>query len=229
MKKRTLITICVMAAMIGLLSTCEDNAATPTFPTAEIETTNDSLSYAWGVQLAEALKQRTNDLDPDVVAAAVKEALEEKAQMSLEECQQVVTIISTRESQKALIENAKEGEAFLADNANKPGVITTPSGLQYKMLTEGTGESPTASNTVTVHYTGTFLDGEEFDSSVGGDPIEFPLNRVIRGWTEGVQLMKPGGKIKLFVPSDIAYGPQGRPGIPPNATLIFEIELLSFK
>lgn len=218
--------MCTMAAMIGLLSTCEDNAA---IPTATIETTNDSLSYAWGVQLAEALKQRASDLDPDVVAAAVKEALEEKAQMTLQECQTVVTEISTRVRQKEAVENLEEGTAFLEENGKKPGVITTPSGLQYKMITEGSGDSPTVNSTVKVHYTGTFLDGSEFDSSVGGDPIEFGLTQVIRGWTEGVQLLKPGGKIELYVPSDIAYGPQGRPGIPPNATLIFQIELLSFK
>ena len=227
MKTRTLIAMCVVAAFAGLFYACEDNSA---LPSAELETPNDSLSYAWGVQLAEALKQRTNDLDPDVVAAAVKEALEEKARMSLEECQAVVTEISQRERQVAMVKNGEEGEAFLADNANKPGVVTTESGLQYKHLSEGAGESPTAANTVTVHYTGKLLDGTVFDSSVGGDPISFPLTRVIRGWTEGVQLMKPGGKIELYIPPNLAYGASGSGGrIPPNATLIFEVELISFQ
>ena len=209
-----------MLAMVCLLYTCEDTAAVPA---ATLESSNDSLSYAWGVELAEALKQRTTELDPEIVAAAVKEALEEKARMDVQQCREVITVISQRESIKA-------GEEFLAENANKPGVITTASGLQYKVLVEGTGESPTASSMVTVHYTGKFLDGTVFDSSVQrGQPIEFSLGGVIRGWTEGVQLMKPGGKIELYVPSDLAYGPQGRSGIPPNSTLIFEIELLSFK
>jgi FKBP-type peptidyl-prolyl cis-trans isomerase len=127
---------------------------------------------------------------------------------------------------------AEKGAAFLKENASKEGVKTTASGLQYKILKEGTGKAPTASDTVKVHYKGTLLDGKEFDSSYKrGEPIEFPLSGVIRGWTEGVQLVKEGGKIQLFIPSQLAYGPRGTPGGPigPDETLIFEIELLQVK
>jgi len=124
------------------------------------------------------------------------------------------------------------GAEFLADNASKEGVKTTPSGLQYKVVTEGTGKSPAATDLVKVHYRGTLLDGTEFDSSYKrNSPAEFPLNRVIPGWTEGVQLMKEGGKSIFYIPSNLAYGERGTPGGPigPNQTLIFEIELLEVK
>jgi len=124
--------------------------------------------------------------------------------------------------------NLAQGQAFLAANASKPGVHTTPSGLQYKIITEGHGKSPKATDTVLVNYRGTTIDGTEFDSSYKrNEPISFPLNGVIPGWTEGVQLIKEGGKIQLYIPSNLAYGSQGAGGvIPPDATLIFDIELL---
>lgn len=124
------------------------------------------------------------------------------------------------------------GAQFLAENASKEGVKTTPSGLQYQMITEGTGKSPVATDLVKVHYRGTLLNGKEFDSSYKRNaPAEFPLNRVIPGWTEGVQLMKEGGKAIFYIPSNLAYGERGTPGGPigPNETLIFEIELLEVK
>ena len=125
-------------------------------------------------------------------------------------------------------DNLAVGQAFLKENATKPGVHTTPSGLQYKVITEGHGKSPKATDTVLVHYRGTTIDGTEFDSSYKrNEPISFPLNGVIPGWTEGVQLMKEGGKIQLFIPSNLAYGSRGAGGvIAPDSTLIFDIELL---
>ncbi len=126
--------------------------------------------------------------------------------------------------------NIAEGGAFLAKVKKEEGVKTTASGLAYKVLSAGTGASPEATNQVTVHYTGKFISGKVFDSSVErGQPATFPLNRVIPGWTEGLQLMKKGGKSMLYIPSDLAYGPQGRGPIPPNTTLIFEVELLDIK
>jgi len=123
----------------------------------------------------------------------------------------------------------EKGEKFLAENGNRPGVKTTPSGLEYEVITEGTGKKPKASNRVSVNYSGKLLDGTEFDSSYKrGEPIEFRLNEVIPGWTEGVQLMKEGAKYRFFIPSKLAYGTEGTPGGPigPNETLIFEVELL---
>ncbi|QWF72444.1 FKBP-type peptidyl-prolyl cis-trans isomerase [Methylomonas paludis] len=128
-------------------------------------------------------------------------------------------------------ENQAAGTAFLAENAKKPGVITTASGLQYQVLTEGTGATPKATDTVTVHYEGTTIDGKVFDSSYKrGAPASFPLNRVIPGWTEGLQLIKEGGKSRLFIPANLAYGArQAGPDIGPNSTLIFDVELIKAK
>lgn len=128
-------------------------------------------------------------------------------------------------------ENKAAGEAFLAENAKKPGVVTTASGLQYQVITEGTGASPSATDNVTVHYQGTTIDGKEFDSSYKrGAPATFPLNRVIAGWTEGLQLMKEGGKSRLFIPSNLAYGERGAGrDIGPNSALIFDVELIKAK
>lgn len=135
---------------------------------------------------------------------------------------------STPMSQSNPSGNLALGQAYLKQNSTQPGVKTTPSGLQYKVITEGTGKSPKATDTVLVHYRGTTIDGVEFDSSYKrNEPISFPLNGVIPGWTEGVQLMKEGGKIQLFIPSNLAYGSRGAGGvIAPDSTLIFDIELL---
>jgi FKBP-type peptidyl-prolyl cis-trans isomerase len=126
------------------------------------------------------------------------------------------------------VKNKAEGEAFLATNKDNPGVVALPDGLQYKVITGGTGAVPTVADTVTVNYSGKLLDGTEFDSSYKrGQPASFPVTGVIHGWTEALTQMKAGSKWQLFIPPDLAYGPQGRPGIPPNAVLIFEVELLS--
>jgi len=196
-------------------------------PMAEMETPQDSLSYAYGVQLAEMLKQQNQNLDPDVVAAAVKEALEENAQLSMEQCQEIV--MDSR--QKASSDAERLGQEFLIANASKSGVQTTATGLQYKIITEGSGPSPTESSTVTIHYTGRLVDGTVFDSSVdSGEPIVYPVNGFISGWIEGLQLMKAGGKMELYVPANLGYGARGAGGaVPPNAVLIFEMELISFE
>jgi FKBP-type peptidyl-prolyl cis-trans isomerase FkpA len=123
----------------------------------------------------------------------------------------------------------EKNTAFLADHAKQPGVKVMNSGLHYREIAEGTGNKPLSTSTVTVHYKGTFIDGREFDSSYGGQPASFPLNRVIKGWTEGLQLMRKGGKAELVVPYKLAYGEEGRDGIPGYQTLVFEVELLEIK
>jgi FKBP-type peptidyl-prolyl cis-trans isomerase FklB len=150
--------------------------------------------------------------------------------MTEKECQAAMVELQQIQMSKIANKNKREGATFLADNAKKEGVKTLPSGLQYKVIREGKGATPRSADAVTTHYRGTFLDGAEFDSSYRrNEPATFPVKGVIKGWTEALQLMKVGDKWQLYVPSDLAYGPQGRDEIPPNATLIFDIELLDVK
>jgi FKBP-type peptidyl-prolyl cis-trans isomerase len=153
----------------------------------------------------------------------------EEMRQALTELKRQAAAAAEQQREAQARKNRAEGEAFLAENAEKPGVTTLPSGLQYQVLAEGEGEPPAATDSVTVHYRGTLIDGTEFDSSYArGEPASFPLERVIRGWTEGLQLMRPGAKYRLFVPSELAYG-EGSAGskIGPGSTLVFEVELLS--
>lgn len=175
------------------------------------------------------------DLNPDAIVAGIRDGLTgAKPQLTDAEIQQVMAQFSKDMNEKksatdkaAGDKNKAEGAKFLADNKSKPDVKTTSSGLQYKVLKEGSGPSPKATDTVVVNYRGTLLDGTEFDSSYRrGQPASFPLNQVIKGWTEGVQLMKKGAKYQFFVPSELAYGERSAGEIGPNSTLIFEVELL---
>jgi len=199
----------------------------------------EKASYALGLNLANGWKRNDVDLDVDAVARAMKDVFsgatlklsEEEIRATLMSYQQVITA-KQQEKRKADAEkNKKAGEAFLAENKTKPGVISLPSGLQYKITAEGTGEIPKATDTVSVNYRGTLLDGTEFDNSAKrGGPATFPVGGVIAGWTEALQLMKTGSKWKLFIPSDLAYKDRGSPpNIGPNAALIFEVELVSTK
>ncbi len=195
------------------------------------KTNMDSLSYSVGVLIAQSLKQQGLDkVDASSLADGVKDAIESGTlKVSLEDANQIVNTYMTaaqKEQSSAIIE---EGQKFLAENAKKEGVVTLPSGLQYKILKEGTGEKPGPTDKVTTHYHGTLLDGTVFDSSVErGQPASFPVNGVIKGWQEALQLMPVGSKWRLFVPSDLAYGERGAGGaIKPYATLIFDVELLS--
>ncbi len=197
----------------------------------------DKVSYSIGVNIGTSFKQQGIDVNPEVLLAGLKDALSaSKTLLSEEEIQQTLMTFQREltgkqaELAKELGEkNKKDGEAFLAENKKKEGVKTTASGLQYKIITEGTGKKPAASDTVRVHYKGTLLDGSEFDSSYkGGEPAEFSVSGVIPGWTEAVQLMPVGSKWQLFIPSKLAYGEEGQGRvIGPNATLVFEVELLA--
>ncbi|MGI6395418.1 MAG: FKBP-type peptidyl-prolyl cis-trans isomerase [bacterium] len=194
-------------------------------------------SYALGVDIATNFKSRHVELDMRTFTAGFKAGLEgnslmndEEKMTALNELQQDMMKKMQEEASKKAEENKAKGAKFLEENKEKEGVIVTDSGLQYVVEQEGKGPKPAAEDTVEVHYTGTLLDGTEFDSSVRrGQPVEFPLNGVIKGWTEGLQLMSVGAKFKFFIPSDLAYGDFGNQGIGPGETLIFEVELLSIK
>ncbi len=190
----------------------------------------DKLSYAWGLAMGRQLKgMGVSNLDADTFRNGVMNAFDgTEPEIPVEEAQKLINDYLQELQDKAEKVARAEGEQFLAENGKKENVKTTASGLQYVVEKEGTGAQPTAEDEVTVHYTGKLLNGQVFDSSVNrGEPATFPLNRVIPGWTEGVQLMKEGAKYTFFIPSDLAYGPQGVPGaIPPHSTLIFDVELI---
>lgn len=205
----------------------------------ELKTEKDKVSYSIGLEIGSSFKKQSIDIDTDAVAAGIKDAISSNKPLLTEnEVKEVMTAFQKgmaakqAEKMKALAEkNGKEGEAFLAENKKKEGVKTTASGLQYKVITAGKGPIPKDTDTVSVNYRGTLIDGTEFDSSYKrGEAVSFPVNGVIKGWTEALQLMKVGSKWQLFIPSNIAYGERGAGGqIGPNATLIFEVELLSIQ
>ena len=186
------------------------------------------ISYAIGRSLGQETKLAGVTIDLQSLQAGMND--EAKGTPSPYDEQQLGAAMqqfSQRIQQNVARNNKQQGEAFLAKNSKAEGVVTTATGLQYKVLQEGEGTSPKATDTVVCHYQGTFLNGDVFDSSYdSGQPATFPVDGVIAGWTEALQLMKVGSKYQLFVPSQLAYGAQGRPGIPPNATLVFEVELI---
>ena len=191
----------------------------------------DSVAYALGVQMAENLKQNQviDQLDLKVLISGVNDFKEGKAKMDKQQCDSIVRLFFTRRHETLKAKNEKEGKEFHQRNSITKGIVTLASGLQYKIEREGSDTKPTTVDEVEVNYKGTLLDGRVFDSSYDrGQSIKFALNRVIPGWTEGLQLIGEGGKITLYLPSDLAYGERGAPGsiIEPNATLIFEVELL---
>jgi FKBP-type peptidyl-prolyl cis-trans isomerase FklB len=205
-----------------------------------LKTEKDKTSYALGMNIGKGLHKDSVDIDPDVFARGMKDALAGgKTLMTDEEAQATLTALQNqfRKKQEVVRQqagetNKKEGEAFLAANKAKEGVVTLPSGLQYEILKEGTGPKPSTTDTVVCNYRGMLVEGKEFDSSYKrGQAATFPVGQVIKGWSEALQLMPVGSKWELFVPSDLAYGDRGGPGgdIGPNATLVFEVELLSIQ
>jgi FKBP-type peptidyl-prolyl cis-trans isomerase FklB len=203
------------------------------------KTQKDKVSYAIGMNVGATLHRQGVDIDPKVVQQGLQDALaggkmllsEEEERAVLTELQADMRKKQQEKMQQAAEANKKEGDAFLTANKGKDGVVTLPSGLQYKIITSGTGPKPSASDSVVCNYRGTLIDGKEFDSSYKrGQPATFPVSGVIKGWTEALQLMPVGSKWQLFVPSDLAYGERGQGGdIGPNATLVFEVELISIE
>ena len=204
----------------------------------ELKEQKDKESYSLGYQFGQNLKGQGVELNLDVYTSGIRDALTGKeSQMTSDEIRATITSLQQRlmaAQQKALKEqaakNLSDSNAFLAENGKKEGIKTLPSGLQYKALTEGSGKTPKPEDTVTVHYKGTLIDSTEFDSSYKrGQPTTFQVNGVIKGWTEALQLMKEGSKWQLFIPPELGYGERGQGRIPPNSTLIFEVELLTIK
>ena len=200
----------------------------------QLKDQKDKVSYSIGMQIGFNLGRQKVDVNPDVLAAGIKDAIAGKPQLTPDQVKDIMAQFEKdmEQKQKQLGEkNKTEGTKFLEENKKKAGVKTTASGLQYKVEKEGTGAQPKATDMVTVNYRGTLIDGTEFDSSYKrGQPATFPVNGVIKGWTEALQLMKQGAKYQLFIPSNLAYGERAMgPDIGPNSTLIFEVELQDVK
>lgn len=226
--------------VLTLVAGCQSMPGMKSANLDNLETDEQKFSYVIGQQIGRQMKNDGIDIDLAVMTASLKEALDGKeSRMEQQEMFQVMMTVQQKlmakkqeaenspEAQKAADETKKAGLDFLAKNKKEEGVKETKSGLQYKVLTPGKGKSPKATSKVKVHYKGTLIDGTEFDSSYArNEPAEFPLNGVIKGWTEGLQLMKEGGKTKFFIPSELAYGDRDRPQIPANSVLVFEVELL---
>jgi FKBP-type peptidyl-prolyl cis-trans isomerase FklB len=205
----------------------------------ELKDQKDKESYSLGYQFGQNLKFQGLDINLDVYTSGIRDTLggkepkmsQEEIRATISELQKRITAARQKELKELAAKNLEESKKFLAENQKKEGIKTLPSGLQYKVLTEGTGKTPKETDNVTVNYKGTLIDGTEFDSSYKkGQPATFQVNGVIKGWTEALQLMKEGSKWQLFIPPELGYGERGAgPQILPNSTLIFEVELISVK
>jgi len=199
----------------------------------DLKDPKNKVSYSIGLNIGVNMSKQKLPVNPDALSAGIRDGLAGTPKMNDNEIRETMMGFEKDmvEKQKAAGEkNASEGTKFLEDNKKKDGVKVTASGLQYKSLKEGSGAQPTAADTVTVNYKGTLIDGTEFDSSYKrNEPTTFPLGGVIKGWTEGLQLMKKGSKYQFFIPANLAYGERPPGGLPPNSTLIFEVELLDIK
>jgi FKBP-type peptidyl-prolyl cis-trans isomerase FklB len=215
-------------------------AAAKTQAPLTLKTQKEKASYAIGMNIGKNLKRDSVEIDPAVLSRGLRDALagnkllltDDEAKAALTALQAEVRATEEAKLKAVALENKRAGDAFLAANKTKEGVVTLPSGLEYKIIKAGTGPKPTAEDTVLCHYRGTLVDNTEFDSSYKrNEPLKIPVGGVIKGWTEAIQLMPVGSKWQLFIPSDLAYGERGAPGSPigPNSTLIFEVELISIE
>jgi len=228
MRKRLAMAMCAAVALSGAAFAAD---------VPELKGDKEKLSYSIGMDIGGNLKRQSVEVDPDLLAKGFKDSYggaktiltEEEARQAIMDFQKTLMAKQAETMQKVAEKNKADGEKFLAENAKKEGVKVLPSGLQYKVIAPGAGKSPKTTDTVTTNYKGTLIDGTEFDSSYKrGQPATFPVSGVIPGWTEALQLMKEGAKWQLFVPPALAYGERGAGReIGPNATLIFEVELIS--
>jgi FKBP-type peptidyl-prolyl cis-trans isomerase len=224
---------------IVVFVTCFLVGSAPAQDAPALKTQRDKLSYALGMSLGNQFRKQSTDVDPALLYQGLKDALaggktlltEEEGGAAIAALQSELAKKQAEETRILAEKNKKEGEAYLAANKGKEGVVTLPSGLQYKILKEGNGPKPTADDTVVCHYRGTLVNGTEFDSSIrSNQPATFPVKGVIKGWTEALQLMSVGSKWQLFVPAELAYGTRARSNlIGPNTALIFEVELISIQ
>lgn len=223
----------IIAAGIMTITSCdaqknkENNTSS-----MEMKTEVDSVSYALGVNIGSQIKSQFKDIDIDILAQAIRDAYADNLKITAEAAGPMLQEYVQKAQLKIAESNLKEGQDYLAENAKKKGVTTTASGLQYEVINEGSGPNATAESKVKVHYHGSLIDGRVFDSSVErGEPATFGVTQVIKGWTEALQLMNVGAKYKLYIPADLAYGSNPRPGgiIEPNHALIFEVELLEIQ
>ena len=224
----------IMTITLAALVSIACNAQ-PGVQNVDLKSKKDSASYALGSYTGSSLQQQLYDVDPAIFAAGLKDALAGESKFTDQQIRTIIQALQEDAMQRQSDirtqqagENMKKSEAFLAENKAKDGVMTTPSGLQYKVVKEGNGAKPKSTSKVKVHYTGTLIDGTKFDSSYDrGAPAEFALNQVITGWTEGLQLMSVGSKYMLYIPPALGYGEAGIGAtIGPNEALIFEVELL---
>jgi FKBP-type peptidyl-prolyl cis-trans isomerase FklB len=229
----------VLAQQTPAATSQQAPAAADSQSSSTLTTQKDKVSYAIGMNIGTTLRRQSIEVDPNIVRQGLEDAMaggktvlsEDEVRATLTELQNDIRKKQQEKMQQAGEANKKEGDVFLAANKAKEGVVTLPSGLQYKVLSVGTGPKPTASDSVVCNYRGTLIDGTEFDSSYKrGQPATFQVGGVIKGWTEALQLMPAGSKWQLFVPSELAYGEHGAgASIGPNATLVFEVELLSIE
>lgn len=226
-------------AVVILLLVSASAAAEGTPQGKELDGKEDRISYSIGMDIGRNLKGQSFEVDPELLAQGIRDVFsggktlltEEEQKQTLADLQKELTAKQQEQVRRMMEQNRRDGEKFLAENGKREGVVTLPSGLQYKVLKTGTGPSPEATDTVETHYRGTLPDGTEFDSSYKrGQTATFPVNGVIEGWKEALQKMKVGDKWQLFVPSNLAYGERGAGrDIGPNQALIFEVELLDIK
>ena len=226
---------CLLAAIlsVGLFSTLCMAAEKPA-----LKDTKDTESYSLGYQFGQSMKAQGLDLDMEVYMSGIQDALtgadprlsQDEMRATVVDLQKRLAAVRQKELKEVADKNLAEGKTFLEENKKKDGVITLPSGLQYKILAEGSGKTPKATDSVTVNYRGNLINGTEFDNSYKrGQPTTFQVGNVIRGWTEALQVMKEGSKWQIFIPPQLAYGDRSAGPVPPNSTLIFEVELISVK